>query len=220
MLLSVRNLIQTALSASQDYLSFLICVPRAQSLSPATEHPGVHVDGAKPLQLAGGICLSRASTRRVNQLTRRHRAVTQSRGLDASRFPLRPHRQVPASTCQLQQAGSGGESAGAGRQRVPDGILPGRAVATGQSDAATLPWKWSAVFRLRASTVSSVSAHSKTSLRPYKCVLWHRALNAFCRIKRKKQIVRRKIKPGSHEEKQRCSSVCLEFKRPPENILL
>lgn len=61
-----------------------------------------------------------------------------------------------------------------------------QAVSPGQKDAATLPWKWSAVFRLRASTVlSSVSAHSKTSLRPYRCVLWHRALKAFCRLKGK-----------------------------------
>lgn len=73
------------------------------------------------------------------------------------------------------------------QQHVPDGTVPGRDVVTGQKDAAALPWKWSAVFRLRASTVSSVSAHSKTSLRPYKWVLWHRALNAFCRVNREKE---------------------------------
>lgn len=132
-------------------------------------------------------CLSSASTRRVNRLTCTQRAVRQSRGLDASCFPLRLHGQAPASTRQLRQASSGGERAGVDQQRVPDGTVPAGAVSIGQKDAATLPWKWSAVFRLRASNVSSVSAHSKTSLRPYKCVLWHRALNAFCRITRKKK---------------------------------
>lgn len=34
-----------------------------------------------------------------------------------------------------------------------------------------LPWKCLAVFLLRACTVTSESAHSRTSLRPYKCVL-------------------------------------------------
>lgn len=159
---------------------------RAESPSPATEHPRARVDGAKALQVTSR-CLGCAGTRRVNWLTCRQRAVRQSPGLDASCFPLRLHSQAPATTCQLRQASSSRERAGVDRQRVPDGTVPARAVATGQKDAATLPWKWSAVFRLRASTVSSVSAHSKTSLRPYKCVLWHRALNAFCRIKRGKK---------------------------------
>lgn len=76
---------------------------------------------------------------------------------------------------------------------MPDGPVPAKLRRPGQKDAATLPWKWSAVFRLRASTVlSSVSAHSKTSLRPYRCVLWHRALKAFCRLKGK--IIIKKIK--------------------------
>lgn len=46
--------------------------------------------------------------------------------------------------------------------------------------AEILPWKCSAVFRRRSSTVSSASAHSNTSLLPYRWVLWHSAVNAFC----------------------------------------
>lgn len=143
--------------------------------------------GRRSKSIAGGTeAPGSASTRRVNRLTCTESCQTK-RWPGASSFPLCLHCQAPASTCQLRQAGSGGERAGVDWQRVPDGTAPAGAVLAGQKDAATLPWKWSAVFRLRASTVSSVSAHSKTSLRPYKCVLWHRALNAFCRIKRKKK---------------------------------
>lgn len=104
------------------------------------------------------------------------------KAVDASCFPC---------TCTLRlqhppaSPSSGGERAGVDQEHGAGVMVPVRAVPTSQKDAATLPWKWSAVFRLRASTVSSVSAHSKTSLRPYKCVLWHRALNAFCRVNRK-----------------------------------
>lgn len=44
-----------------------------------------------------------------------------------------------------------------------------------------LPWKCLAVFLRRACTVTSESAHSRTSLRPYKWVLWQSALKAFWR---------------------------------------
>lgn len=43
-----------------------------------------------------------------------------------------------------------------------------------------LPWKCSAVFRRRACRLTSESAHSRTSLRPYRWVLWHRASKALC----------------------------------------
>lgn len=47
-------------------------------------------------------------------------------------------------------------------------------------EAEILPWKCCAVFLRRSSTVSSASAHSSTSLLPYRWVLWHSAENAFC----------------------------------------
>lgn len=43
-----------------------------------------------------------------------------------------------------------------------------------------LPWKCSAVFRRKACRLTSESAHSRTSLRPYRWVLWHRASKALC----------------------------------------
>lgn len=117
-----------------------------------------------------------------------HGELTGSQSCQTKPWPgcFLPSPALASSTCQLRQAGERAdmERAGVERQCVPDGMVPAGAVSRGQKDAAMLPWKWSAVFRLRASTVSSVSAHSRTSLRPYKCVLWHKALNAFCRIKK------------------------------------
>lgn len=149
----------------------------------------MQVDGAKASQLAGGIRGASAGPA-DGELTGSHARRELSDKAVAWMPPASPCARIvrlqhlPASSGKA--GGSGGERAGTDWQRVPDGTVPAGAVSTGQKDAATLPWKWSAVFRLRASTVSSVSAHSKTSLRPYKCVLWHRALNAFCRIRREK----------------------------------
>ena len=49
-----------------------------------------------------------------------------------------------------------------------------------QSEKCLPSWNFCAVFRCRSSTVSTVSAHSRTSLRPNKWVDWHRASKARC----------------------------------------
>ena len=49
-----------------------------------------------------------------------------------------------------------------------------------QSERCLPSWNFCAVFRCRSSTVSTVSAHSRTSLRPNKWVDWHRASKARC----------------------------------------
>lgn len=72
--------------------------------------------------------------------------------------------------------------------------------------AEILPWKCCAVFRRRSSTVSSASAHSNTSLLPYRWVLWHSAVNAFCERPAQNQSLR----CTGHTEQDQCWLVVLQ----------
>lgn len=107
----LRNLIQTALSASQPTAKLFvlsICALHAQSLSPTTEHPGVQADGAKALQVAP----RRLAVPAHGELSGSHaqRAVRQSCGLEPPDPPcacIVRLQHLPASSGKPAAAGKG-----------------------------------------------------------------------------------------------------------------
>lgn len=78
-------------------------------------------------------------------------------------FPVRPPHDLTRSPKGLEAPDV--------PLQPPPGALAPRPMGVIPAAPLLLPWKRSAVFRRRACKVTSESAHSRTSLRPYKWVL-------------------------------------------------